>query len=859
MARQAYWFSPPHIQAACLRGHIFGKQANALLIRLEVDGQHVDNALAGLPMPEHERSSGTAASAYYFLLGPRIFDGRKHELKLTAHRANGHTVATTSMNFQADTPYGQVQRSQDNYAGWVAFHKQPPSLPELRITNPQGALLKRIQLFALPVVHADFAYHAQFDIPTNQIACDEPHFHCDGVELIGSPCRLLGKPIGLIEEITADGIRGWAFDANRPNAPVELRLRIDGHEILHFRPNYRRPDIAKYLGHADTSFGIAGFQLPIPHALLDGAEHRVDIEFAEQGTPLNKSGWPIRFPRPYLELNEIAPSPSPSIPRLKRRPLPRAPKVSVIVLNRNGETPLAALFASWERHNTLPDVEWIVIDHASQDGSLAMMETWHTRLPLRIVALPVNDSFSASCNRAAALARGEYLLFLNNDIIWLQDALPAMLDSLVNHPHIGAVGLKLLKAADDGSPLAQPQVQHLGVRFKLSGAAYWPYEATPSDVNDENEHGIQATPAVTAAVLLCRKQDFFAAGQFDTGYFYGFEDVEFCLRLRARLHKYIVCRNDLVALHRHGHTRLSGRATDIFDRLAHNADVLQRHVGLWLKRHLWRSWLTNDRDLAVEKFVVGFVIDAAGEQTSTALQASAMQKAQALLARHPSIRPVFLDPSRGWFDVRDIHLLIVGHPEYDLRRLRNRRADMLAVAWVQDEADTWVAMPWWHDFAIYLTESADIADRLQSKCPAPVHVATQAAPLGTWFAPDTPPLRIALCLPQKIPPRGSSVRSLIERCESELRASGAIVWRLSPADWNNETRLVDIRIFPLQDTPPAKFEIKPRPDTLDILWSTGKSVQKRKRPGTLHTKTMPQAAWLQQQLDKRIGNTFCTP
>jgi GT2 family glycosyltransferase len=239
----------------------------------------------------------------------------------------------------------------------------------------------------------------------------------------------------------------------------------------------------------------------------------------------------------------------------------------------------------------------IVVDHASTDASLALLRQWRGRLDLQVLALDHNGSFSASSNLGASRARGQYVLFMNNDIIWLQDALPRLLESLHN-PQVGVVGIKLLKVVGESRAGGQfaSEVQHLGVRFKLNHLGYWPYEVEPSAPHDEAEHAPQCVPAVTGAVLLCRKSDFDAVGGFDPAYFYGFEDVELCLRLAYRLGKTVVCRNDSVALHHHGHTRLSGREMSIYDRVMRNSAVLESHIGVWIKQAYWRS-LVNGRRL----------------------------------------------------------------------------------------------------------------------------------------------------------------------------------------------------------------------------------------------------------------------
>ncbi|HSL76305.1 MAG TPA: glycosyltransferase, partial [Candidatus Limnocylindrales bacterium] len=95
-------------------------------------------------------------------------------------------------------------------------------------------------------------------------------------------------------------------------------------------------------------------------------------------------------------------------------PVTEGPLVSIVMLNRDGEAHLRrnlpALAATAYR-----DVELIVVDHASTDGSLKVLETFRPAFPVRVLRNPENTTFSAGNDQGAAEARGELLLFLNND------------------------------------------------------------------------------------------------------------------------------------------------------------------------------------------------------------------------------------------------------------------------------------------------------------------------------------------------------------------------------------------------------------------------------------------------------------
>ncbi|MDV6344289.1 glycosyltransferase family 2 protein [Nitrosomonas sp. Is37] len=869
----APYLSPIIIHNGLLRGCAFIPGTKPAQVAVLIDGKILTKVFCEFPIADIYRESlgGPAGLTKGFLvpLPARLFDGAPHELITRLCKPDRKTVESTASDlaqywllesrlaFQHGDRHGQVSFVDGHFQGWVAFSHRPTPLPQLILSDQEGNFCKQIPLIPLPTENGQpNKYLANFRIPQKNLPLPLRIF-CGEIELTGSPCQPKKKLIGHLERFNAHAIHGWAFDMNQPTNPVELTLIIDGQTAQHFRPNVYRPDVANHLKLPEEGLGIIGFQLTPPEILFDGKEHRISVEFTGLNHPLRGSGQLVKIPKNYLTFDEIVSLPKRIVRQARKIARPNKPVVSVIILNRNGEKLLAALFESWKIKNSLTNVEFIVVDHASDDGSLGLLNRWQSQLPLHIIPLSFNDSFSASCNRAAEEARGKFLLFLNNDIIWLQDVLPTMVDTLENDQKIGVLGLKLIKSTDNKQLFGQPLVQHLGVRFKLSHVAYWPYEATPDD-NNEAEYSTQTVPAVTGAVMLCRKKDFFHVGKFDPSYFYGFEDVEFCLRLSNRLDKKIICRNDLLALHHHGYTRLSGRARDITDRLINNADVLQTHAGLWLKQRYWTSLFNADQHLTVDKPTVGFIVDEPlANGKTTHLRSDASKLAKQVLHCYPSVQIVFLPPSRGWYNIRNIHILIVGHPEYDIGKTIFCREDLLTLAWIRDDADLWSQAPWWPHFDGYLAAKADAIKYLAPTVSSPIVQTTAATPLGPLFNPQSPPLRVALLMPHKI---SAQHKTRIDTLQQSLKAAGAVVWQ-DPFDTpDGSTRLADIRIAICFNKSLLKIEPEAQPHTLNILWAPylTQTQSTENLIGWQIVNQMPQVDWLRNELEKEVGNTFCS-
>jgi GT2 family glycosyltransferase len=212
----------------------------------------------------------------------------------------------------------------------------------------------------------------------------------------------------------------------------------------------------------------------------------------------------------------------------------RPPKVSIVIPVRNKLELTRKCLESIAAHDPLVNYEIILIDNASEDGSKEFFEEKTIRKEISFIR---NDSpmhFALSCNQGAAMASGDYLVFLNNDT----EAFPGWLDAMVEvgerDKNIGAVGAKLL--------YPDRTIQHAGVAFFKSDFTNMTYPLhlfkdfpkTSPAVSEEREFQV-----VTGACLLTPRRLFNDFGGFDTVFINCFEDVDYCLRLRERGYKVI--------------------------------------------------------------------------------------------------------------------------------------------------------------------------------------------------------------------------------------------------------------------------------------------------------------------------------
>ena len=117
------------------------------------------------------------------------------------------------------------------------------------------------------------------------------------------------------------------------------------------------------------------------------------------------------------------------------------PEVSIIVVTFNNRELNALCLASLFNDTDYAHFEVIVVDNASQDGTPDLLRDLAAREPrLRIVLNADNRGFAAANNQGAAIARGRYLCFLNNDTVVHGAWLRTLVGHLRARAHLGLVG-----------------------------------------------------------------------------------------------------------------------------------------------------------------------------------------------------------------------------------------------------------------------------------------------------------------------------------------------------------------------------------------------------------------------------------
>ena len=215
-------------------------------------------------------------------------------------------------------------------------------------------------------------------------------------------------------------------------------------------------------------------------------------------------------------------TPIPGTWRVKRA-VPSKGKVSIIIPTCASQGYIEVCINTLRAKTAYHDYEIICIDNIP--NSEMAWKVWLQQNADNVVDIPDTFNWSVFNNRAAEIATGEFLLFLNDDIEIVQED---WLDALMEHarrPEVGITGPQLLYR--DG------KVQHAGMFLANNGIGRHAFRFAAND--DPCYFGLALTQrnvmAVTGACMLVRRETFEKLGRFDEAHEIVNNDLDFCLRV----------------------------------------------------------------------------------------------------------------------------------------------------------------------------------------------------------------------------------------------------------------------------------------------------------------------------------------
>lgn len=194
------------------------------------------------------------------------------------------------------------------------------------------------------------------------------------------------------------------------------------------------------------------------------------------------------------------------------------PIVSIIIVNWNAENYLKNCLSSLKKIKS-PSFEIILVDNNSIDNSVNVTKQIFPKA--QIIKNSENNGFALANNQGAKLARGEFLLFLNNDTEVTPNFLQGLVDEMKNTA-VGVVQPKILLLDE------KDRIDSVGSFLTITGFLYH-YGFHKKDQEKYDKQIPIFTPR--GACMLMRKTLFDIIGGFDNDYFAYFEETDLCWRV----------------------------------------------------------------------------------------------------------------------------------------------------------------------------------------------------------------------------------------------------------------------------------------------------------------------------------------
>jgi GT2 family glycosyltransferase/glycosyltransferase involved in cell wall biosynthesis len=385
------------------------------------------------------------------------------------------------------------------------------------------------------------------------------------------------------------GIKGWIWDRQEPQKRLVLELLDGGTALATVLANEYRPDLEQ----AGIGDGRHGFSIPFSETLLPYARHVLHLR--PVGSKVEMPSFPLVLTREQAGLDpsvmrfilgnvmaeadraekpedlapiinamvgfldaalsryfyiaevsaanaadlldpaELAPQVRTLIDSIQRSYPPividtaREPLVSIVIPVFNKFDLTYDCVKSIVAHGAQIPFEIIIVDDCSRDET--MFAAFAFGPEIRLIRNPENSGFIRSCNRGFEAARGEYIVFLNNDTEVRARWLDELYETMQRDPKIGVVGAKLL--FPDGS------LQECGgIVWRLGDGWNW---GRGQAADDPRFCYMRDADYVSGAALMIKANLFAELGKFDEHYLpMYYEDTDLCFRVRQHGHRVVV-------------------------------------------------------------------------------------------------------------------------------------------------------------------------------------------------------------------------------------------------------------------------------------------------------------------------------
>lgn len=198
--------------------------------------------------------------------------------------------------------------------------------------------------------------------------------------------------------------------------------------------------------------------------------------------------------------------------------------ISVIIVNYNAQFFLKNCIASILSSDIIDQIEIIVVDNASSDGSYNMIKDDFPEV--HSIQNKENVGFGKANNQAASVAKGDYILVLNPDTMLAETTLSEMLIFCQKQSDFGAAGVQFIDGAGNFLPESKRNFPDL----KVAGAKLLGFSKNYY-ANHIDKDSIEKVDILTGAFMFIKKEAYKRVGGFDEDFFMYGEDIDLSYRI----------------------------------------------------------------------------------------------------------------------------------------------------------------------------------------------------------------------------------------------------------------------------------------------------------------------------------------
>jgi len=253
----------------------------------------------------------------------------------------------------------------------------------------------------------------------------------------------------------------------------------------------------------------------------------------------------------------------------------KSPDLSIIIVSFNTKELLKNCLKSLMTYGQwlMANGEVIVIDNASKDSSSEMVKKEFPKV--KLIVNKHNLGFATANDQGIKASKGESVFLLNSDTEVKPGALEKLVEFIQSHSEVGVIGARLLNP--DGS--IQPSVYHFPTIWRVI-KEYWfglkgSYEKYVPMFEKEVE-----VEAVTGAAMLIPKKTIERIGYLNERYFFYFEDLDYCRRVRRAGFKVFYLPTAEI-LHHHGQSATKA-GSKAYQYLVQSSKIYNGTLKYWL-------------------------------------------------------------------------------------------------------------------------------------------------------------------------------------------------------------------------------------------------------------------------------------